>query len=150
MKRYLVLLFLFGLSVSGLAQTAKTRSETTQCAAFPCVVASVQLTNQSQQALQVPIYTPPADGLFRISAYEETQEINGVSGGFWRFTFGWTDPLLHRTIQGDVYNDSWSVLWAPINIRAVAGQPIAYSVKPGGGNPGVTTWNLYITVEQLQ
>jgi len=142
MKRYLVALFLFGLSVSGFAQA--------QCAAFPCIVASVALTNQTQAALQVPLYTPPTDGLFRISAYEQTTKLGSVSGGFWKFIFGWTDPLKPRTISGQVSDNGWSTLWAPITIRDVAGQPIAYSVKPGGGNPGLTSYNLFITVEQLQ
>ena len=56
MKRYLAALFLFGLSVSGFAHA--------QCAAFPCVVASVSLTNQTEGVSQFPLVTPNDEWAF--------------------------------------------------------------------------------------
>ena len=82
MKHYLVALFLFGLSVSGFAKA--------QCAAFPCVVATVTLTNQSHSILNTPIFTPTASGIFRISAYLSTSAGNNQSA-LWLLFVGWTD-----------------------------------------------------------
>jgi hypothetical protein len=142
MKRSLVALFVLAMSLSGFANA--------QCAAFPCVVASVSLTDQTTAASEVPIYTPPVNGLFRISAYEDTKEIRPMKKAYWKFVFGWTDGVKARTIVGSVYTNGWSALWAPIIVRAMAGQPIAYSVRPGPGNNGASSYDLYITVEQIQ
>jgi hypothetical protein len=137
MKRYLVALFLFGLSVSGFAQT--------QCAAFPCVVASVALTNQTTSVSQVPVYTPAQSGMFRVSYYEESAPIVGSS---WIFTWNWTDDTTTRSYgpftlsRGSYFNAGVPGMWV------TAGQPITYTVTKGRG--GLGSYNLYATVEQIQ
>jgi hypothetical protein len=82
MKRCLLLgVFLVALSASGFGQEAKNQNS--PCSSLPCIVASVSLTNQTESVYQVPIYTPPTTGLFRISYYE----IVGQRGfGVWTFT----------------------------------------------------------------
>jgi len=143
MKRCrLVGAFLIALSASGFGQEA--RNESSPCPSFPCVVASIALTDQTMSVSQVPIYTPPATGLFRVVYYEESLP----SGpGYWIFTWNWTDDLKteafgpYELYPGDYFNDG---IWG---MRVLAGTPITYTVTRSGG-PG--TYDLFATVEQLQ
>lgn len=151
MKRYLLVMVLLGMSVGSFAQSVKaTRADGTECATLPCVVATVSLTDQGQPIPSTPIFTPTADGAFRMSLYTST------SGGtnkraYWATFFGWTDvhgakqmPLANTYPNG---SSSISML-----VQAVAGQPLLYQVKPVGGGGGVVgmTYDLLITIEQLQ
>ena len=131
MKRSLVVLFVLALSLTGFAQA--------ECAAFPCVVASVALTDQTTPA-EVPIFTPTESGLFRISFYF-------IQGARWILGFDWTDG--HRL-------QSFKWYQGPVNqpigtslvVRGVAGRPLSYRVRKSQDNQG--TYDLFITVEQLQ
>jgi hypothetical protein len=138
MKRYLVALFLFGLSVSGFAHA--------QCAAFPCVVGSVALLDQTAAVSQVPLFTPHTSGLFRVSGYLESA---AVKGSIWAPSFSWVDDLKIRHIPFPVVTPgSYTNFASSLPVRGVAGQPITYTVMKGQNNPG--SYSLFITVEQLQ
>src|SRR6266446_10086734 len=119
MKSYLVALFLFGLSVSGFAHA--------QCAAFPCVVASVSLNDQSQAISSTPVFTPTADGVFRISLYLSTSAGTNKRA-YWSTYVGWTDA--HGTKQ-DPFTSALqnSASGANIVVQDVGGQPLLYQVK---------------------
>ncbi len=143
MKRCLLLgTFLIALCASGFGQEAK--NESSPCASFPCIVASVSLINQTESVYQVPIYTPPTSGLFRVVYYEES---SGSGIGFWNFTWNWTDDLKTETFgpyelyPGDYFNDG---IWG---MRVLAGTPITYTVTRV---VGTGSYSLYATVEQLQ
>jgi hypothetical protein len=143
MKRYLVALFLFGLSVSGFAQT--------QCAAFPCVVATVSLTNQSQNIPKTPIFTPTTSGVFRINAYMSTSP-GTVKRAVWGFYLGSTGDngaRQYATGSGPSSDNGYNATFVT---QDVGGQPLFYQTKltAGGNGNGGMTYNLYITVEQLQ
>jgi hypothetical protein len=140
MKRYLVALFLFGLSVSGFAHA--------QCAAFPCVVASVSLPNQSQAIPNTPIFTPTANGIFRINAYATASKGNNQSAQ-WVVYFGWTDDLGARKSTTTAYENSSNAPNTTFIVQDVAGLPLSYQTKPSGNVSGAT-YNLNIVVEQLQ
>jgi hypothetical protein len=139
MKRYLVALFLFGLSVSGFAQT--------QCAAFPCVVATVSLTNQSQAIPNTPIFTPTASGVFRISAYLSTSA--GNHSALWQLFVGWTDDNGARKASTAAPPSGSNANIATFVAQDVAGVPLSYQTKPIGNVSGMT-YNFSIVVEQLQ
>src|SRR3977135_389071 len=82
MKGYLVILFVLALSLAGFAHA--------QCAAFPCVVATVSLTNQSANIPMTPIFTPASNGCFRVAGYISTS--NGTrSNAIWTVDLGFTD-----------------------------------------------------------
>jgi hypothetical protein len=151
MKTNLLLVLLLGLSVSAFAQSAKAiRSDGTACAALPCVVASVSLTDRSTAASKVPIYTPSSDGVFRINIYMNTSN-GSVPGAYWEMSTGWTDSLATRSaIAVDVFPNG--VAGAALVQQDIAGQPLTYTVKPhgGGGGVGGMTYNLLVIVEQLQ
>jgi hypothetical protein len=83
MKRCLVLLvFVIGMNVSGFAQ----------CSAFPCVVATVTLTDQSKKIPVTSIYTPPTSGVFRVNAYMSATTGNN-GGEYWQLTLQWADEI---------------------------------------------------------
>ena len=139
MKRYLVALFLFGLSVSGFAQA--------QCAAFPCVVATVSLTNQSHAIPNTPIFTPTASSVFRISAYLTTSA--GNRSALWQLFVGWTDDNGARKASTATAPSNSNANIATFVVQDVAGVPLSYQTKPIG-NVGGMTYNFSIVVEQLQ
>jgi hypothetical protein len=150
MKLYLmVILFLFGLSISGFAQ--KTKNTTSSCTAFPCVVATISVVNQSTNVTQAPIYTPTEDGTFRINAYMSTSPDDNVSA-YWKVVFAWTDELGLKF--GGILTPHQNAYYPmTIVVNDVAGQPLAYSVRPHSGNGGGgshMTYDLTIVVEQLR
>src|SRR5581483_7311667 len=78
----LLALLVIGFSASAFAQ----------CAAFPCVVASLALTNQSQAIPATAIFTPTANGVFRISSYISTSTGTNKNAT-WEAFEGWTDEI---------------------------------------------------------
>src|SRR5262249_27819732 len=128
MRSYLTMAIFLGLSISGVAQNAQGgKSNGTQCIAFPCVVASVNLTNQTTAVFQVPIYTPTTSGMFRVDYYETSDLLRK---GSWSFEWNWTDDLTTRSFgpfhlpPGEYFNAGVPSMWV------AAGHPITYSVKP--------------------
>jgi hypothetical protein len=137
MKRYLSLVFLFGLSLSASAQT---------CTTFPCVVASVSLTNQSQRIAPTPIFTPPASGVFRVSAYMSAS--TGPKNAEWELFVSWTDDLGLKFSVLDARENGFNDL--SLVVQAVGGQPLLYQTGHTRGGLREMTYNLFITVEQLE
>jgi len=136
----LLALLVIGFSASAFAQ----------CAAFPCVVASLALTNQSQAIPATAIFTPTANGVFRISSYISTSTGTNKNAT-WEAFEGWTDEIGPRQ-GGFVFaspNIASSSTWVA---RVIAGQPVLYQTKlyhTAGGSGGMT-YNLNVVVEQLQ
>lgn len=131
-----VLLASVALSLAASAQT---------CSTFPCVVASVTLTDQNQAIRGTPIFTPTSDGIFRISIYISTSNGHDPSGKYEIF-WDWTDlngpkeqSLTVFRQQGQSYTSI---------VRDIANVPIRYRVK--AHYPDGMTYNLNIVVEQLQ
>jgi hypothetical protein len=141
MKRYLVALFLFGLSVSGFAHA--------QCAAFPCVVATVSLTNQSHTIPNTPIFTPPASGIFRINAYLSVAKSHNTLAN-WDLLLTWTDDngVMKATTQA--WQHIPNAANATFVVQDVGGQPLFYKTRSEDGASHGLTYNLFIVVEQLQ
>ena len=132
--RYLAILILFGLSTSGFGQTGT----------LPCVVASLSLTDQTQSVSKVPIFTSGVSGLFRVSFYLDSSRIRG---SVWYLDFNWTDDLRPRRIGSYIAN-AGTETFTQFPIRAVAGQPITYTVTEQTNIQA--SYDLFITVEQLQ
>jgi hypothetical protein len=142
MKRYLVALFLFGLSVSGFAHA--------QCTTFPCVVATVTLTNQSQAIPATPFFTPTQDGVFRMNVYLSTSASTNKNAYCWVFA-GWTDENgLRKWGENPNQNSSTAGYDSTFVVRDLGGQPLFYQTAPHQGAGTGMTYNLFIVVEQLQ
>lgn len=140
MKRCLILFFSVGLSAVASAQT---------CSSFPCIVATVTLMDQSAAIPNTPIFTPSANGIFRITAYLSTTASTN-KGARWSILTGWTDENGFRYGYGDAFSGGSDANTATSVARDLAGQPLLYSTRlyQTGGTP--MTYNLFITVEQLQ
>jgi hypothetical protein len=141
MKRSLVGLFVLALSLGGFAHA--------QCVAFPCVVASVSLTNQSKPIPATSIYTPPVSGLFRISAYLSLARSH-TQNQYWDVLLRWTDDNgMMQAASGHTTERSSNAFMATAVVQDLGGEPIRYKTTPGGEARG-QSYNLFITVEQLQ
>ena len=142
--RYLAILILFGVSTSGFAQTGKIKTDGTQCATLPCVVASLSLTDQTQSVSNVPILTSSVSGLFRVSFYMDSSRIRG---SIWHLVFNWTDDLRPRQTGSYIVN-AGNEAFSQFPVRGVAGQPITYTVNEQTNIQA--TYDLFIAVEQVQ
>jgi hypothetical protein len=140
MKQLLVLsVFLTALCACGVCQANGSSSP---CATFPCVVASISLVNQTEPLNQMPVYTPTASGLFRVSYFEQDGELGF---GLWSFTWNWTDDARYETFGSfQLPPTSYFNVGIP-SLRVLAGHPITVTVSGRGGS-----YNLFATVEQLQ
>lgn len=139
-QRLLLSIVLVVFCVNGFAQ--QTKSQPGSCPSFPCVVASISLTNQSMSVSQVPIYTPTTSGVFRITYYFEA-EAQGI-GGPWILTWSWRDDLRPQTSPPVSVQAGQFFNWV-LPLRDLGGHPITYSIT---GNTG--SYSLYAIVEQLQ
>jgi len=145
MKHLVALAILLGLSSVGFAQTANARGNTT-CAALPCVVASVSLTNQTTTVTLATLFTPAADGLYRISVYMSTSPTKGST---WAYALLWTDDNKARNSgRQQLSPGAFSSFNAPV--RSLAGQSMSYSISAGQSIPPGASYNVFITVEQLE
>ena len=135
----ITLLAIFGLCPTSSAQT------------FPQVVASVSLTDQNLPIRNTVLYTPSADGIFRITVYENLTTRVERSAVMWNFYVQWFDDAG----QGERSFSTLPVDAKPPNatasftttFHAAASQPIIYFVTEG---LRASAYSLYITVEQLQ
>ena len=122
------------------------------------IVATVSLTSQTANISKTALYTPTADGVFRISAYM-TMVVPGSTGAWW-LTGYWDDDagaeksLIYKlnatskspsascnTATGTACTSSVFV------VDGKAGMPISYDVGAHAGATG--TYDVFIVVEQL-
>ena len=144
MKNFVFAVFLLALTTVGFAQDARRSADGT-CVVFPCVVATLSVTNQTVPVSETALFTPTTSGLFRVTFYMESSPVRGSD---WGLQFKYTDDL--KTRSEPVWQATPGNL-ASFNyvFRVVAGQPITYAVtqvKIGEG----AYYDLFITVEQLQ
>jgi|SRR5450631_2142667 hypothetical protein len=115
----------------------------------PIIVARVSKTNQTAAIPVTTMFTPPRDGLFRISAYAvmTTLSTGGENGDVIPY-LDYTDESGQQQLQlnglpsaGAGFVDLYSEPF-----RATAGNPVSYSVSATDVN-GV--YELFLTVERL-
>ena len=73
------------MAVTSFAQDAQRATTIVN----PTIVATVALTSQTANISKTALYTPTADGVFRISAYM-TMVVSGATGAWW-LTGYWND-----------------------------------------------------------
>ena len=135
----------------------------------PAIFVQVTLNGQTGPIAPTTLFTPPSDGLYRISSYGVVTTPNATYG-LWDVQLNWTDEsgaelcssflacaLMQLTsdpvethfggqvgLQGPYTPNNTAV------IRVKAGTSVTYSVVADpSGNPSGSTYDLFITVEQL-
>lgn len=137
--------------------------------ASPVIVAQVSLKGQTNPIATTTLFTPQRDGLYRISSYGVVTVPNSTFGQ-WDVQLNWTDDSgseLCSDYQACNLMEMWSDPveehfggttglqghFPPNTITVVqvkAGVPVTYSVvADANGNPTGSTYELFITVEQL-
>ena len=126
----------------------------------PQIVARVELKGQRGNTPQTAIFTPPADGLFRISAYAFVVKASGAGEGFF-FNIAYRDDIGRFSSQGFFeypngepgcqgsvdFTTPCSLVSA---FRATAGAPIVYSTGVEGcADSCELEYDLYFTLERL-
>jgi len=126
--------------------------------AGPTIVATVALTSQTANISTTGLYTPTADGVFRISAYM-TMVVPGSTGSWW-LTAYWDDDAGAQ--QNVIYKINAHTKSPSASCNAAggtacgssvfvidgkAGMPISYDVGAHAGATG--TYDVFIVVEQL-
>lgn len=121
-----------------------------QCATMPCVVATTSLTNQREGIAPTILYTPTAEGTFRINVY-----ISATGGGTgqsqWDIFVRWKDRIGERHAGLPASNNISDAPFGTFVVHDLAGQPLEYrtSAYPERGQ-APRAYDLYIVVEQLQ
>jgi hypothetical protein len=149
-----VLLTLILMAVTSFAQDTQRTPPTGSAS----IVATVALTSQTANIPKTALYTPTADGVFRISAYM-TMVISGSTGSWWLTAYWNDDGGAEQTAIYKINSHSKS----PTNscnaaggtacgssvfvIDGKAGMPISYDVGAHAGAAG--TYDVFIVVEQL-
>jgi hypothetical protein len=138
---------------------------------YPRVVAKVALTGRTAPIPTTTLFTPAKDGLYRISSYgvvtvdistfgqwdvllnwvdDSGPELCGGSNGAQpcALMYMWTDSPLHYGAGIGGY--SYAAPNTTTVVQAKAGVPVTYSVvADANGSPTGSTYELFITVEQL-
>src|SRR5207244_5968046 len=139
-----ILLTFAVLTVSSFAQT------------FPTVVATVKVTGQTTAIPKTVLFTPTADGMFRISAYMTTT-VPKTGQAIWLASINWTDDannwLVSNVATVLAYSSTNSIVCClPLNYLtfwAKAGTPISYAVHSANGDATGSTYEVFMTLEQL-
>ncbi len=140
--------------------------------ASPVIVAQVSLKGQTAAIPITALFTPPSDGLYRIAAYGVVTVPSG-NFGQWDVQLNWTDDggselcsnyqpcllMLMNSLYANPVESRYGVgigSYGPFSpnttsiVQVKAGVPVTYSVVPdANGNPAGSTYELFITVEQL-
>jgi hypothetical protein len=137
--------------------------------ASPATVAQVALKGQTGPIASTTLFTPQRDGLYRISSYGMVTVPNSTFGQ-WDVQLNWTDDSgseLCSNYQACALMQMWSdpvethfgggtgnqgsfVPNTTTVVQVKAGVPVTYSVvADANGNPTGSTYELFITVEQL-
>lgn len=146
-KQFAMLVLLVAAIPSCFAQTT------------PTIVATVKLTDQTTAIPKTVLFTPTTEGTFRLSVYMVTTvpATNG-SAAEWVTSLNWTDDASYW-----FYSDASTVAAGrrtnsifcckpgsnPLTFSAKGGMPITYAVSSRSGNPSGSTYEVFITLEQL-
>ena len=104
------------------------------------IVATLNLTGQTSAISPTNLFTPSADGLFRVSVYIEV-----TGSGVATVDFPYTDGIGGNEV-GAIGGSGGSGQGNHWCIRATSGNPIQYETHINSGSP---TYSLFMAVEQI-
>jgi hypothetical protein len=110
----------------------------------PVIVAEQDFLNQTDWLPATTIFTPAADGLFRVSFYEEVT-LGNPSNCFPSPTYAWVDASGQQSTNGGQQTFARS----DSTIHAKANTPITITIAPNCGTAAPAPYNLFVVIEQL-
>jgi hypothetical protein len=149
------------LLVLTFAIAQETKPNTTTITS-PQIVAKGKLRNQNGPIASTTIFTPPQDGLYRLSVFGTMSQPDGTSNSYYVVNATFTDDGEAETLeqllaatgnmpgQFDTYLDTFYNSGGPtVTFEAKASTPIAFNVLQYGP-PDNSKYSLYYTLERLQ
>ncbi len=142
-----------------LAQNSKPASSPTPFPS-PSIVAKGKLLNQAMPIPTTTIFTPPQDGVYRLSVYATVTTARTIGSSSWSYDVGWTDDSGPQSVSPLLYGPDnasgqfiWNVVGVPVGgpvmvFQAKAGTPVTYVVN--GPTDGASAYSLYYTLERLE
>jgi hypothetical protein len=144
--RVVVLALIFSLVLLRALQTA-AKSDFTTTPYATKVVAKKRVVGQVGQFPKFTLYTPAADGNYRISFYLECQT-PVPSGNSILISKSWTDDYAARVdIGGTFAQDGATYNWVTDVMHVKAGTPI--TIDSNGTTDTTTTYSVFIALEKL-
>jgi hypothetical protein len=144
------------LALSGRSSSAAPAPFTS-----PLIVAKGKLINQTASIPTTTIFTPPQNGLYRLSVYATISRNDPNSGSDWIVNVQYADDggqgnfgsLLYsyNSVLGQfTYEDVFSNVGGPtITFEAKAGTSVTYNVT-SNGPPDNSAYSLYYTLERME
>jgi hypothetical protein len=128
--------------------------------ASPTIVASRALIGRTTMIPTTTLFTAPATGLYRVSAYI-AMSTPGTTGCPWDLTEGWTDDAgveaASEILQVSslakppaAYGYGENALTQTVVMRALAGSDVTFNVPATGCSGDNGTHELFMTAERLQ
>ena len=152
------------LAVFAFTSSSKSIGAVPSSPPAPVIVARGVLTHQTE-AFSSTIYTPPQDGLYRLSAYATMTTADPNSESSWSYGFSWTD-ITGQTQEafevlsgaGDQLGQFTTFTNEPNavfgggftrTVQVNAGTPIMHSTFQSGP-PDHSAYAVYFTLERIE
>ncbi|HXP82566.1 MAG TPA: hypothetical protein VN976_21890 [Verrucomicrobiae bacterium] len=147
---WILAVFLASIALSLLLMPTGAQTPTP---VYPVIKANVEYQNQTSTIPATALFTPPADGTYRISAYMDWMPGDNVWAE--NFNLSWTDDF-QAYCSGCATQVSFGTGIGGYNgfagvasvARVKANTPISFDVESISGTPG--PYNLYIVIEKLK
>jgi hypothetical protein len=136
-----LLVILAGLSSVGFGQTAVPSG-------LPKVVATFQSLNQTGTIQIHTLFTPPEEGLYRVTVVMIVTVGNGQQDSDWQLTLSWTDENGREGYILPVDTQSPTSQATTIPIHDLRGIPIDGGVISTGQTSG-SKYDVFVVIEQI-
>jgi hypothetical protein len=124
------------------------------------IVAKGKLTHRSAPIPTTTIFTPAADGLYRLSVYATITQIDSSSNSYWFYNVGWTNDGGAQDANSIIYGypqtpvqfiweSTYDIGGPVLTFEAKAGAPVTHQVVQSGP-PDNSAYSLYWVVERLE
>jgi hypothetical protein len=150
MKRALLLL----LAVSCFATVSRSQSDAAGLSKSPNIISYFQLVGSPSLLQSKVLFTPSADGLFRVSTYVETITASNNDYSLCGFV-NWTDDSANSQPEKaslstciDTGGGSFYAGQGVTIIRAKGGTPVTIDTTLSGPAPGFS-YSIFVVVEQF-
>jgi len=150
MQKKMPWLFVTLLVSTGFCFAQTESKDPGQNPCLPRVVARLNLVDKTSLIPAATLYTPPQDGIFRITVVSACTKASQGGGG-WIFYVSWTSDigLINPVEVASVPASPYIGTQFPLTFTALQGTPITLSMSASKFTKG-SHYNAYIIVEQLE